>query len=51
MDKHRVILDLSFPYCLLVNDNIDRQGFDNDKFTLIFPGVDNIVKKILKRND
>ena len=50
-DKQRVILDLSFPHGQLVNDNVNRCAFDNDAFTLKFPGIDNIVEKILSVED
>ena len=51
MDKRRVILDLSFPHGQSVNDNVNRFAFDNDAFTLKFPGIDNIVEKIINMED
>ena len=50
-DKRRVILDLSFPHGQLVNNNVNRFAFDNDAFTLKFPGIDNIVDKIINVED
>ena len=51
MDKRRVILDLSFPHGQSVNNNVNRFAFDNDAFTLKFPGIDNILDKIINVED
>ena len=50
-DNRRVILDLSFPHGQSVIDNVNRCAFDNDAFTLKFPGIDNIVEKIFSVED
>ena len=49
--KRRAILDLSFPHGQSDNDNVNRLAFDNDAFTLKFPGIDNIVEKIINLED
>ena len=50
-NKHRVILDLSHPHGLSVNDQVDRLAFDGSKFLLKFPSVDDIVKEICSQGD
>ena len=50
-NKHRVILDLSHPHGLSVNNQVDRLAFDGSKFLLKFPSVDDIVKEICNQGD
>ena len=50
-DKQRIILDLSFPHGQSVNDQVDREQFDNSKVLLKFPSVDDIVNEICKKDD
>ena len=52
-DKRRIILNLSHPYGNSVNDNVPRDKFEGQKFSLKFPSVDDIVDKIvnLKEQD
>ena len=49
--KHRVILDLSYPRGLALNDQVDRSRFDGDLFCLRFPSIDDIVKEICSHKD
>ena len=42
-DKRRIILNLSYPRGQSVNDMVDRNKFDNRKFTLKFPSIDDVV--------
>ena len=49
--KRRIILDLSFPRGQSVNDQVDREKFDNSEFLLKFPSVDDIVDEICRSND
>ena len=50
-NKRRVILDLSHPYGLSVNDQVDRLAFDGSPFLLKFPSVDDIVQEICRHGD
>ena len=50
-DKRRIILNLSHPYGNSVNDDVLRDKFDGQKFTLKFPSVDGIVDKIVSLKD
>ena len=45
-DKRCVIIDISFPKDLSLNDQIDRDLFDASAFTLKFPSVDDEVQEI-----
>ena len=45
-NKRRVILDLSYPKGVSVNDAVTRDRFDDLEFTLTFPTIDNIVDQI-----
>ena len=49
--KQRVILDLSYPKDLGLNDQVDRSRFDGDLFCLKFPSIDDIVKEICSHKD
>ena len=49
--KRRVILDLSYPRGIALNDQVDRSRFDGDLFCLKFPSIDNIVKEICSQRD
>ena len=51
IDKRRIILDLSFPNGQFLNDQVDREQFDNSKFLLKFPSIDDIVDEICRNND
>ena len=51
IDKRRIILDLSFPNGQSLNDQVDREQFDNSKFLLKFPSIDDIVDEICRNND
>ena len=51
LHKRRVILNLSHPYGASVNDQVSKLHFDKRKFTLRFPGIDDIVQKILETDD
>ena len=44
--KRRVILDLSYPKGLSVNDRVDKLKFDGSDFYLKFPSIDNIVERM-----
>lgn len=44
--ERRVILDLSFPEGSAINDGISKDFYLNDKITLTFPRVDNLVDLI-----
>ena len=48
-NKHRVIIDLSYPKGNAVNDFVDRQKFDGTEFTLRFPTIDDIADDIIAR--
>ena len=50
-DKKRIILNLSHPYGNSVNDNVSRDKFDGQKFTLKFPPIDDIAGKIVDLKD
>ena len=50
-DKCRVILDLSYPHGLSLNDQVDRLAFNGSSFHLKFPSVDDIVQEICSHND
>ena len=51
-NNRRVILDLSYPKGLSLNDQVDRSRFDGDLFSLKFPSIDYIVKEICShKND
>ena len=50
-EKQQVILDLSFPKGLSLNNQVDRDLFDASAFTLKFHFVDNIVHEISKHGD
>ena len=51
-NKRRIILNLSHPYGNSVNDNVPRDKFDGQKFSLTFPSVDDIDKIVnLKEQD
>ena len=45
-NNRRVILDLSYPKGLSLNDQVDRSRFGGDLFSLKFPFIDDIVKEI-----
>ena len=49
--KRRVILDLSYPKGLALNDQVDRSRFDGDLFCLKFPSIDDIVREICSHKD
>ena len=49
--KRRIILDLSFPYGQSLNDMVDREHFDDSKFQLKFPTIDDIVKEVSHLED
>ena len=49
--KRRVILDLSYPSGLSLNDHTDKDLFDASPFSLRFPSVDTIANKIVKHGD
>ena len=44
-------MGFSFPHGQSVNDNVNRFAFDHDAFSLKFPGIDNIVEKIINMED
>ena len=46
-NKRRVILYLSFPNTLSLNDKVNKHAFGGDAFRLKFPSVDDIVKEIV----
>ena len=46
IDKRRVILDLSYPQGSSLNDQVDKLAFDNSKFLLKFPSIDDIVQEL-----
>ena len=46
-DKHRVIIDLSYPKGNAVNDFVNRDAFDGTEFTLRFPTIDDIANDII----
>ena len=46
-DKCWVILNLSYPKGNSVNDHVDKQHFDHNKFILIFPTIDDIANEIV----
>ena len=50
-DDRRIILNLSHPYGLSVNDQVDKLQFDSRHFILRFPSVDDIVQDILDTDD
>ena len=50
-NKRRVILDLSYPKGLALNDQVDRSRFDGDQFLLKFPSIDDIVQEICSHKD
>ena len=50
-DKKRIILNLSHPHGNSVNDNVPRDKFHGQKFTLKFPPIDDIVGKIVDLKD
>ena len=45
-NKHRVILDLSYPNGQSVNDRVERLKFDGSDFNLKFLSIDNIIDRI-----
>ena len=49
--KRRVILDLSYPRGIALNDQVDRSRFDGDLFCLKFPSIDDIVQEICSHKD
>ena len=51
LHKRRVILNLSHPHGDAVNDQVSKSYFDNRRFTLRFPSIDDIVQKILEMDD
>ena len=51
LDKSRVILDLSYRQGLSLNDQVDKLAFDNSKFLLKFPSIDNIVQEMCSHGD
>ena len=48
MGKRWVILNLSYPYGNSLNDKVIKSQFDQIKFVLKFPLVDDIVKRIIR---
>ena len=48
VDKRRVILNLSHPPGLSLNNQVDRIRFDGVTFRLKFVSIDNITEEILK---
>ena len=46
VDKRRVILNLSYPKGKSLNDHVHNHNFDDKKFVLKFPTVDDICKEI-----
>ena len=51
LDKRRVILDLSYPQGLSLNDQVDKLAFDTSKFLLKFPSIDDIVQELCDHGD
>ena len=51
VDRHRVILDLSYPKGSSLNDQVDKNSFDASAFILKLPSIDDIVKEIRKYGD
>ena len=51
LDIRRVILDLSHPQGLSLNDQVDKLAFDTSKFLLQFPSIDDIVQEICNHGD
>ena len=50
-DKRRVIMNLSHPHGVSLNDHVDKKAFDNRSFTLLFSTIDDIVTGILATED
>ena len=50
-DNRRIILDLSFPKGLSLNDQVDKTRFDTSEFCLRFPSTDDIANEICKHGD
>ena len=46
-DKCRVILNLSYPKGNSINDHVDKQHFDHNKFILKFPTIDDIANETI----
>ena len=51
LDKHRIILDLSYPQGLFRNYQVNKFSFDNSSFVLKFPSIDDIVQEICAHGD
>ena len=51
IDKRHVILNLSNPYGASVHDNVDKLHFDDRRFTLRLPSIDDFVKDILSTDN
>ena len=51
IDKRRIILDLSFPHGQSLNDQVDKEQFDNSQFLLKFSSVDDIVDEICRHGN
>ena len=50
INKRRVILNLSYPPENSVNYFVNKNTFDNSRFTLKFPTIDDVVQEIKKCN-
>ena len=50
-DKRSIILELSLPKGLSLNDQVDRNRFDTSDFCLKFPAIDDIANEICKHGD
>ena len=46
-DRHRVIIDLSWPLGASVNTGIDKTSYLNSAFALTFPTVDDITTELM----
>ena len=49
--KRRIILNLSHPHGASVNDNVSKEAFNNNKFTLKFPTIDSIINSVKTFSD
>ena len=50
-DKRRVILDLSYPKGMSLNDFVNRSSFDGNAFALKLASIDNIMEDIRNTED
>ena len=51
LGKCRVILDLSYPQVLSLNDQVDKLAFDTSEVLLKFPSIDDIVQELCAHGD